>query len=238
VVGVSQRLVAEVVPQIALSPVAGVGVLRLPEADAAYFAALLRLVEVDVLQPAVVEVLSASASMKVAVTNVWPPLAAELPGVLPHLGQVPAEVAHQAALPQMAMVGVLSWPLVVELPGLLPHLGQMPAEVAHQAALPQMAMVGVLSWPLVVEATLRVAPALWRQALGRTAAPAARALPAGAVQAGAVTVAVDRVCRALCLAWLSPGSSLPFAQPTEAKQDQSLQRSTPRLGPPGERVEP
>jgi hypothetical protein len=241
VVGVSQRLVAEVVPQIALSPLAGVGVLRLPEADAAYFAALPRLVEVDVLQPAAVEVLSASASMKVAVTNVWPPLAAELPGVLPHLGQVPAEVAYQVALLQMAMVGVLSWPLVVELPSLLPHLGQVPAEVAHQAALPQMAMVGVLSWPLL-EAALPVAPAaLWRQALGPTAAPAARALPAKAVQAdvaAVVTVAADRACRALRLAWLSPGSSLPFAQPTEAKQDQSLQRSTPPLGPPGERVEP
>ena len=85
---------------------------------------------------------------------------------------------------------------------------------------------------------LPVAPALWRQALGRTAAPAARALPAKAVQAGAVTVAVDRVCRASCLAWLSPGSSSPFAQPREAKQDQSLQRSRPRLGPPDERVEP
>ena len=59
-------------------------------------------------RPAVVEALSASASMKVAVTNVWSPLAPELPGVLPHLGQVAAEVAYQAALPQLAMVGVLS----------------------------------------------------------------------------------------------------------------------------------
>ena len=75
-------------------------------------AALPHLVEVDVLQPAMVEVLSGSVSMKVAVTNVWSPLAAELPGVLPHLGQVAAEVAYQAALSQMAMVGVLSWPLL------------------------------------------------------------------------------------------------------------------------------
>ena len=105
--GVLQRLVAEAVPQIALSPVAGVlGVSRLPEVVSS--AALPHLVEVDVLQPAVVEALSASASMKVAVTNVWSPLAPELPGVLPHLGQVAAEVAYQAALPQLAMVGVLS----------------------------------------------------------------------------------------------------------------------------------
>ena len=110
-VGVLQRLVAEAVPQIALSPVAAVlGVSRLLEVVSS--AALPHLVEVDVLQPAVVEALSASASMKVAVTNVWPPLAAELPGVLPHLGQVAAEVAYQAALSQMAMVGVLSWPLL------------------------------------------------------------------------------------------------------------------------------
>ena len=113
--------------------------------------------------------LSASALMKVAVTDVWSPLAAELPGVLPHLGQVAAEVAYQA--------------------------------------LPQMAMVGVLSWPLL-EVALPVAPAL-RQALGRTAAPAARALPAKAVQAdvaAVVTVAADRACRTSCLAWLDPGS--------------------------------
>ena len=106
-VGVLQRLVAEAVPQISLSPAAGVlGVSRLPEVVSS--AALPNLVEVDVLQPAMVEVLSASASMKVAVTNVWSPLAAELPGVLPHLGRVAAEVAYQVALPQMAMVGVLS----------------------------------------------------------------------------------------------------------------------------------
>jgi len=111
VVGVLQRLVAEAVPQIALLPVAGVlGVSRLPEVVSS--AALPHLVEVDVLPLAAVEVLSASASMKVAVTNVWSPLAAELPGVLPHLGQVAAEVAYQAALSQMAMVGVLSWPLL------------------------------------------------------------------------------------------------------------------------------
>ena len=194
--GVLQRLVAEAVPQIALSPVAGVlGVSRLPEVVSS--AALPHLVEVDVLPLAVVGALSASASMKVAVTNVWSPLAAELPGVLPHLGQVAAEVAYQVALPQMAMVGVLSWPLVVEV------------------ALP-------------------VAQALWRRALGRTVAPAARPHPAKAVQGGAVTVAVDRVCRASCLAWLSPGSSSPFAQPREVKQDQSLQRSRRGLGPPGE----
>ena len=110
-VGVLQRLVAEAVPQIALSPVAAVlGVSRLLEVVSS--AALPHLVEVDVLQPAMVEVLSGSVSMKVAVTNVWSPLAAELPGVLPHLGQVAAEVAYQAALSQMAMVGVLSWPLL------------------------------------------------------------------------------------------------------------------------------
>ena len=163
-------------------------------------AALPHLVEVDVLPLAAVEVLSASASMKVAVTNVWSPLAPELPGVLPHLGQVAAEVAYQVALPQMAMVGVLSWPLVEEV------------------ALP-------------------MAPALRRQALGRTAAPAARALPAKAVLV-VVMAAVDRVCRASCLAGLSPGSSSPFAQPREVKQDQSLQRSRPRLGPLDEQVAP
>ena len=105
--GVLQRLVAEGVPQIALSPMAAVlGVSRLPEVVSS--AALPHLVEVDVLQPAMVEVLSGSVSMKVAVTNVWPPVAAELPGVLPHLGQMAAAVAYQVALPQMAMVGVLS----------------------------------------------------------------------------------------------------------------------------------
>jgi hypothetical protein len=152
VVGVSQRLAAEAVPQIALSPVAAVvGVLRLLEVVS--FASLPHLVEVDVLPLGVVEVLSASALLKVAVPNVWPPVAAELPGVLPYLGQVAAEAAYQVALPQLAMVGVLSWPLLVEaalpvapaLPGVLPHLGQVAAEVAYQAALPQLAMVGVLS---------------------------------------------------------------------------------------------
>ena len=170
-VGVLQRLVAEAVPQIALSPMAAVlGVSRLLEVVSS--AALPHLVEVDVLPLAVVGALSASASMKVAVTNVWSPLAAELPGVLPHLGRVAAEVAYQVALPQMAIVGVLSWPLVVEV------------------ALP-------------------MAPALRRQALGRTAAPAPRALPAKAVLAdvaAVVTVAADRACRASCLAWLDPGS--------------------------------
>jgi hypothetical protein len=59
------------VPQIALSPVAGMlGVLRLPEAQVVSSAALPYLVEVDALPLAVAEVLSASASMKVAVTNV------------------------------------------------------------------------------------------------------------------------------------------------------------------------
>jgi hypothetical protein len=147
------------------------GVLRLPEAEVVSSAALPHLVEVDVLPLAVAEVLSASASMKVAVTNVWPPVAAELPGVLPHLGQVAAEVAYQVALPQMAMVGVLSWPLL--------------------------------------EVALPVAPALRRQALGPTAAPAARVLPAKAVQAdvaAVVTVAADRACRSSCLARLDPGS--------------------------------
>jgi hypothetical protein len=121
----------------------------------------------------------------------------------------------------------------------LPHLGQVAAEVAYQAALPQVAMVGVLSLVLL-EVALPVAPALRRQALGRTAAPAARALPAKAVQAdvaAVVTVAADRACRASCLALLN-SAWLPFEQPREATQGQSLQRSRQGLGPPGEQVEP
>ena len=43
--------------------------------------------------------------------------------------------------------------------------------------------------------------------------------------------AVDRVCRVSRLAWLDPGSSSPFAQPREVKQDQSLQPLDEQVAP-------
>ena len=69
----SSRLVAEA--GLAWSP-AEAGVLPLLGAEVVSSAALPHLVEVDVLPLAAAEALSASASMKVAATNVWLPLAA------------------------------------------------------------------------------------------------------------------------------------------------------------------